>query len=40
MRHLGEVLAKVRKSEYARLSGMDRRYIKGLMDRGVEGELF
>ena len=29
MRHLGEALDKVRKSEYARLSGRDRRYIKG-----------
>lgn len=29
MRHLGEALDKVRKSEYARLSGNDRRYIKG-----------
>lgn len=29
MRHLGEALDKVRKSEYARLSGADRRYIKG-----------
>jgi transposase len=29
MRHLGEALDKVRKSEYARLSGKDRRYIKG-----------
>src|ERR1700694_3530627 len=28
-RHLGEALDKVRKSEYARLSGKDRRYIKG-----------
>lgn len=28
MRHLGEALDKVRKSEYARLSGKDRRYIK------------
>lgn len=29
MRHLGEALDKVRKSEYARLSGQQRRYIKG-----------
>jgi transposase len=29
MRHLGEALDKVRKSEYARLSGRDRRYIRG-----------
>lgn len=29
MRHLGEALDAVRKSEYARLSGHDRRYIKG-----------
>jgi len=29
MRHLGEALDKVRRSEYARLSGKDRRYIKG-----------
>jgi len=29
MRHLGEALDKVRKSEYTRLSGKDRRYIKG-----------
>ena len=29
MRHLGEALDKVRKSEYARLSGKNRRYIKG-----------
>jgi transposase len=29
MRHLGEALDMVRKSEYARLSGKDRRYIKG-----------
>ena len=29
MRHLGEALDKVRKREYARLSGPDRRYIKG-----------
>ena len=29
MRHLGEALDKVRKNEYARLSGKDRRYIKG-----------
>lgn len=29
MRHLGEALDKVRKSEYARLSGADRSYIKG-----------
>ena len=29
MRHLGEALDKVRKSEYARLTGRDRRFIKG-----------
>ncbi len=29
MRHLGEALDKVRKSEYARLSGKQRRFIKG-----------
>lgn len=29
MRHLGEALDKVRKKEYARLSGKDRTYIKG-----------
>lgn len=29
MRHLGEALDKVRKSEYARLSGKERSYIKG-----------
>jgi transposase len=29
MRHLGEALDQVRKGEYARLSGQDRRYIKG-----------
>jgi transposase len=29
LRHLGEALDKVRKSEYARLSGPQRRYIKG-----------
>ena len=29
MRHLGEALDKVRKAEYARLSGPDRRFIKG-----------
>jgi transposase len=29
MRHLNEALDQVRKSEYARLSGADRRYIKG-----------
>jgi transposase len=29
LRHLGEALDKVRKSEYARLSGQDRRFIKG-----------
>lgn len=29
MRHLGEALDKVRKSEYVRLSGKDRRFIKG-----------
>lgn len=29
MRHLGEALDKVRKSEYARLSGKDRKFIKG-----------
>jgi len=29
MRHLGEALDEVRKAEYRRLSGTDRRYIKG-----------
>ena len=29
MRHLGEALDTVRKSEYARLQGRERRYIKG-----------
>lgn len=29
MRHLGEALDKIRKQEYARLSGEDRKYIKG-----------
>ena len=29
MRHLGAALDKVRKSEYARLAGRDRRFIKG-----------
>jgi transposase len=29
MRHLGEALDQVRKSEYGRLAGRDRRYIKG-----------
>ena len=29
LRHLNEALDRVRKSEYARLSGRDRRYIKG-----------
>ena len=29
IRHLGEALDKVRKSEYARLAGQDRRFIKG-----------
>jgi transposase len=29
MRHLGEALDAVRKSEYARLSGKNRRYLKG-----------
>ena len=29
MRHLGAALDKIRKAEYARLSGQDRRYIKG-----------
>ncbi len=29
VRHLGDALDKVRKSEYARLSGKDRRFIKG-----------
>jgi transposase len=29
VRHLGEALDEVRKSEYARLSGRDRRFIKG-----------
>jgi transposase len=34
MRHLGEALDEVRKSEYARLSGRQRRYIKGLTVSG------
>ena len=29
LRHLGDALDTVRKSEYARLSGKDRRFIKG-----------
>jgi transposase len=29
LRHLNEALDKIRKSEYARLSGQDRRFIKG-----------
>ena len=29
MRHLNDALDRVRKAEYARLSGKDRRYIKG-----------
>jgi transposase len=29
VRHLGEALDAVRKSEYGRLAGRDRRYIKG-----------
>jgi len=29
LRHLGDALDRVRKSEYARLSGKDRRFIKG-----------
>ena len=29
MRHLGDAMDKVRKSEYARLTGKDRRFIKG-----------
>ena len=29
LRHLGEALDQVRKSEYGRLSGKDRRFIKG-----------
>jgi transposase len=29
LRHLGEAMDKVRKSEYARLTGADRRFIKG-----------
>ena len=29
LRHLGEALDTIRKREYARLSGRDRRYIKG-----------
>jgi transposase len=29
MRHFGEALDAIRKSEYARLSGRQRRYIKG-----------
>ena len=46
MRHLGEALDRVRKAEYARLSGKDRRFIKGqkytLLSRrenlGLEGK--
>jgi transposase len=34
MRHLGEALDKVRKAEYARLSGRDRRFIGGLLKKG------
>jgi transposase len=33
MRHLGEALDRVRKTEYARLSGRDRRFIKGHKDK-------
>ncbi|MCK6453104.1 MAG: transposase [Alphaproteobacteria bacterium] len=29
MRHLGEARDRVRKAEYARLSGKDRRFIRG-----------
>ena len=29
LRHLGDALDTVRKSEYARLTGKDRRFIKG-----------
>lgn len=29
MRHLNDALDKVRKSEYARLQGKDRRYVRG-----------
>jgi transposase len=29
MRHLGDALGRVRRSEYARLTGADRRLIKG-----------
>jgi hypothetical protein len=29
MRHLGEALDTVRKNEYSRVAGRDRRYIKG-----------
>jgi transposase len=32
LRHLGEALDSVRKSEYSRLSGKDRRFIKGQRD--------
>jgi transposase len=49
IRHLGEALDAVRKSEYARLQGRERRYIKGQKSRrenlsldgqeGVEGVL-
>ena len=39
MKHLGEALDSVRKSEYARVSGRERRYIKGqkytLLSRGT-----
>ena len=43
MRHLGEALDAVRKSEYARLAGRQRRYIKGqkytLLSRKVGIEI-
>ena len=29
LRHLGEALDQVRKSEYGRLTGKDRRFVKG-----------
>ena len=29
LKHLGEAMDKVRKREYARLSGKDRRFVKG-----------
>ena len=37
MRHLGKALDEVRKSEYRRLSGQDRSYIKGRSTRCCRG---